>query len=101
MDILLVLGRTKDLFLQLIEKFNDKVVMARLVMKIHFQHFGEEIEDRFYHFGSYSSEVVIDPDEFFTRHIYKIVQRLDQFNYHGSNLVIKAISHIHIQLTIK
>ena len=99
-DIELVIGQTKDLFLKLIQTFEKKVIMARLVMKIHFQHVNEEVEDRFFHFGSYSTEVVHDPDEFFTRHMYKIAQRLDEFNHHGSNLVIKAISHIHIQLTL-
>lgn len=99
-DIQLLIGHTKGLFFELIEKFEEHVVLARLVMKIHFQHIGEEIQDRFFHFGSFASENVIDPDEFFTRHMYKIAQRLDEFNYHGSNLVIKAIPHIHIQLTI-
>ena len=101
-DIELVVDRTKQLFLQLIEYFADSniTIMARLVMKIHFQHIVNDLEDRFYHFGSYSAEVVRDPSEFFTRHMYKIVQRLDQFNHHGSNLVMKEISHIHIQLTL-
>lgn len=101
-DIELAMDRTKHLFLKLIEYFadTDKVIKARLVMKINFQHMANDTEDRSYHFGSYSAEVVRDPSEFFTRHMYKIVQRLDQFNYHGSNLIMKAISHIHIQLTL-
>ena len=73
-----------------------------MVAKLHFYHFGEnEVQDRYYHFGSYSSEQVNDPKEFFQRHMLKISQRLDEFNSHGSNLVLKTISHIHIQLTFK
>lgn len=100
-DIDLMINDTYDLFFELIEQFKEKIVKARLVAKIHFHHFGkdEEVDDRFYHFGSYSSEVVNDPRQFFERHMMKISQRLSNFNVHGSNLVIKTISHIHIQLS--
>ena len=101
-DIAIIVGDTYELFSKLMEKFNDKIVRARLVAKMHFYHFGkEEVQDRFYHFGSYSSEVVNEPREFFERHMMKISQRLDQFNSHGSDLVLKTISHIHIQLSFR
>ena len=103
MEINLMIDDTYDLFFKLMEKFKDKIVHARLVAKMHFQHFGKEdkVDDRFYHFGSFSSEVVNDPRDFFERHMMKISQRLDDFNAHGSNLVLKTISHIHIQLSCK
>ena len=103
-DINVIIGNTYTLFLKLMERFQDKVVMARLVTKVHFYHFGkrdEAAEDRFYHFTSVSTEVVSNPKDFFERHMLKISQRLDEFNSHGSNLVLKTISHIHIQLSFK
>ena len=100
-EIGLMIDDLYELFIKLMEKFKDKVVRARLVAKIHFLHFGkeEEVEDRFYHFGSYSGEVVNEPREFLDRHMMKISQRLDDFSDFGSNLVMKRFSHIHIQLS--
>ena len=101
-DMESIIDNTNSLFLDLMKTFTDKIVMGRIVAKIHFNHIGkEEIEDRFFHFGSYSMEVVENPNEFFKRHMSKIAERLNAFNCHGSNLVIKTISHIHIQLTLK
>ena len=99
MEIKSVSTDTYVLFHLLMETFKDKLVRARLVAKVLFEHLGSE-EVRHYHFGSYSTEVVKDDKEFFMRHMLKISQRLDEFNSHGSNLMMKAISHIHIQLTI-
>lgn len=98
-DIPLIIHDTFELFGKLMEKYKDEMVKARLVAKIHFQHLGKDVEDRFYHFGSYAAEIVNDPRDFFERHMLKISQRLDEFNHHGSNLVMKTVSHIHIQLS--
>ena len=63
------IGETSTLFLKLMDTFSNRIVMVRLVAKIHFSHFGkEEVEDRFFHFASYSMEVVDNPEEFFERH---------------------------------
>ena len=102
LDIPTIVGDTNKLFLMLVESFSDKIVFARLVAKVDFNHFGkEEVEERSFHFASYSTEEVCDPSEFYERHMEKIAQRLVAFNHHGSNLVIKTISHIHIQLSFK
>ena len=100
-DLNLIIEDTYALFLKLMEKFKDTVVKATLVAKMDFSHLGKEVEDRSYHFTSYSSEEVIDPREFFERHMMKISQRLDDFNANGSNLVLRSNSHIHIQLSCK
>lgn len=101
-DIEAVIDDASALFLELMNTFSDSIVMARLVAKIHFSHFGKEkVEDRFFHFTSYSMEVVDNPEEFFKRHMIKIAERLNAFNHHGSSLVIEAISDIHIQLSTK
>ena len=93
-----ILRHTHDLFMKLMEKYKD--ARCRLVAKVNFNHILTD-EVRSYHFGSYSSELVTDAKEFFERHMLKISQRLEEFNHHGSNLVIRNISHIHIQLSCK
>ena len=75
----------------------DNDAKVRLVAKVIFKHIPTE-ELRAYHFGSYAAEYVDDPQDFFQRHMMKISQRMDDFNHHGSNLLIYNISHIHIQL---
>lgn len=96
-----VISDASSLFQELMNALSDRSVKARLVMKIQFSHFGkEEVENRYFHFASYSLEKVDHPEEFFKRHMGKIAQRLDAFNHHGSSLVIEAISDIHIQLCI-
>ena len=98
-----VLKITLDLFQQLVEKFTDKLISARLIAKVNFIHINNvtnEIEERFYHFASYKSEKVYDANEFFTRHMTKIASRLDSFNVNGSNLLLKNIAHIHVVLTL-
>ena len=99
-DIQGIIADTYELFVQLMGKFKDKAVKARLVAKILFSHIGKDkVEIRSYHFTSYGAEFVYDPKEFFERHMMKISQRLGDFNLHGSDLVFKTISHIHIQLS--
>ena len=97
-----VLMRTSTLFQRLIETFSNKRISARLVAKVNFEHINNisgNTEERSYHFPSYSNEDVIDPYDFFVRHLQKIVSRLDTFNSSGSNLLLKNIEHIHIHLT--
>lgn len=98
MDFGSVTGRTSDLFLQLMDKYKDCIVKARLVAKVNFTHLINE-DERSYHFSSHQAEVVIDPLDFFERHMLRITSRMEEFNAHGSNVVMKNISHIHIQLS--
>ena len=81
--------------MKLMAHYNDAKV--RLVAKVIFKHIPTE-ELRTYHFGSYAAELVDEPEDFFQRHMMKIAQRMEDFNEHGSNLIIVNISHIHIQL---
>ena len=97
-----VLYITKDLFEQLIDHFSYYPLKARLIAKVCFTHVNSdsnETEERFYHFSSYQSENVYDPEEFYERHMLKIASRLDAFNQNGSSLLIKNIQHIHICIT--
>ena len=95
-DILCLIDHTHDLFMKLMEHYNDAKV--RLVAKVVYEHIPSE-EFRAYHFGSYAAELVVDPKDSFDRHMMKIAHRMHDFNEHGSNLVIYNISHIHIQLS--
>ena len=95
-DMVCLIANTYGLFMKLMANYNDAKV--RLVAKVIFEHIPSE-ERRSYHFGSYASEYVDDPHDFFERHMMKISQRIDDFNEHGSNLVIFYISHIRIQLS--
>ena len=102
-DIQQILYITRDLFEQLIQSFPNNDIYARLVAKVSFQHFNNfnnENEERFYHFASYSTEKVVQPNEFFDRHMTKIASRLDAFNENGSNLLLKGIPRIHILLSL-
>ena len=82
------------------EKYEDKIVKVRLVAKVEFEHILTS-ECRSYYIGSFSSEVVEETRDLFERHMMKISQRLSNFSEHGSNLVIKRICCIFIQLSCK
>ena len=103
-EILDLLEMTWELFEQLVQSFPPhKLLRARLVAKVNFIHVNSvtnEMEQRCYHFASYKTELVIDPDDFYKRHMTKIASRLDEFNRSGSNLMIKNIEHIHILFSI-
>ena len=101
-DFDLILNDTFDIFQRLFDKNIVKPFLARLVAKVNFRHINSETgvtEERSYHFPSLQSEKVILPYDFFLRHIQKIVSRMDTFVSKGSNLLIKNIEHIHIQLS--
>ena len=99
-DIGVILHDSYQLFQELMKMYDDKIVKARLVAKVDFEHILSS-ETRTYHFASLPAEVVIDPRDFFEKHMNKISERLDNFNEHGSNLVIKSICCIYIQLSCK
>lgn len=99
----LVVRDTLELFKQLIESFQGRRITARLVAKVIFIHVNEltqEITERGYHFPSFSTEPVVNVEEFYIRHMQKIANRLDDFHVEGSNLQIKTIAHIHICLNV-
>ena len=91
-----------DLFNKLMEKFKDKTIKVRLIVKIEFASVRDtkEIETRHYHFTSYQAEYVNDREEFFKRHMSKIASRLNDFNKNGSNLIMKRILDCHIAITV-
>ena len=101
-DLNEIVNQTSQLVEQLFSSFSGKRVSGRLIAKVNFTHFNSEtqqVSNRAYHFPSYATEEVNDVEDFFIRHMMKIASRMDSFNVNGSNLVIKNIEHIHIQLT--
>ena len=97
-----ILKETSDLFQRLCDENNKTRFLARLVAKVDFYHINLETdvnEERSYHFTSLGNETVVDPHDFFQRHIEKSVSRMDTFVSNGSNLLLKNIEHIHIQLS--
>ena len=99
-----IVTETLDLIEQLISSLNGRRVLGRLVAKVNYTHINSmtnEENDRSYHFPSYSSEEIEDVEDFYTRHMTKIISRMDSFNKNGSNLMIKNVEHIHIQLSVK
>ena len=99
-DVSIVIDAAYQAFEKLMEKYDDKIVKVRLVAKVDFEHILSS-ECRSYYIGSFPSEVVEDSRDLFERHMLKISERLDDFNEHGSNLVIKKICCIFIQLSCK
>ena len=102
-DLPQIISTTMQLFEQLMNKFKDRRVSARLVAKVNFIHINQqtgEMEERSYHFPSFSCEKVIHVKDFYERHMNKIASRLISFNCHGSNLLLKNIAHIHILLVV-
>lgn len=101
-DLPFVMRETVSLFEKLVDSLPTTKVKARLVAKLNFLHFNNEndVDERAYHFPSFSSEEIDDPKEFFIRHLLKIGQQLDNFNARGSNLLMKNIEHIHILITL-
>lgn len=101
-DIEVMTEATFEVVKQLLLTFEDRRICGRLIAKVDYFHFNNEqgdVTERSYHFPSYSSEEITNAYAFFKRHMLKIASRIETFNCNGSNLLIKKIEHIHIQLT--
>ena len=101
-DIETMTEATFEVVQQMFLTFSDRRISARLIAKVDYFQLNNEhqtVNERSYHFPSYSSEEIVDVYDFFVRHMMKIASRMDSFNANGSNLLIKKIEHIHIQLS--
>ena len=102
-DIQSALGKTYDLFQQLMNKFQDYTVKARLIAQVNYVRLNdrhEEMGEGNYHFASYmyKLEEVEDALDYYTRHMNKISERMAMFHQNGSRLLVNYIKHIHIEL---
>ena len=102
-DIENIIPETFELIDKLFHSLEVRRICARLIAKVNFKHvnvISNEQTSRTYHFPSYQSEQIVDPLDFYVRHMTKIASRLDSFTENGSNLTIDCIECIFIQLTI-
>ena len=101
-DIETVLGEVLDVFLELMKNFEEDLIKARLIANVNYLKINEGLvtdESVDYHFASYASEIVEDPQEFFDRHMSKILSRMDSFHENGSRLLLNKVKHLHISIS--
>ena len=104
LDIREIISDTSVIFQKLYQHFIDKgnVLLCRLIAQVNYVSMNDDKEETLtkIHFPSYMSEYIINQEEFFERHMLKIASRMDTFQQKGSNLRLKNIAHIHVELNI-
>lgn len=100
-DMELIVEHTFEIVKLLVEKYHDekKTISGRLVAFVNYFHI-EKDEDVHYFHPSYQTEIIHDADTFFHKHMLKICERMDNFNRHGSNFIIKNVEEIHIHVNV-
>ena len=98
-DIQEIIRISSDIVKQLIDDYHQKEmsIKGRLVARVCYLRLNEE-EVMYYH-PSYRSEVIKDAEKFYTAHMLKIAQRMDDFNKNSSKLIIKNITEIHLHVS--
>jgi len=99
-DIKVVIENSFDIVKQLIENYhrNDKTIKGRLVALVNYVHTINGNNVSYYHSSSHT-EVISSAEDFFYTHMLKIAERMESFQQHGSNLMIKNIQEIHLHIT--
>ena len=99
-DVRKVIRVAKELVKHLLTKFceDGKRVKGTLVAKVRYMSI-KTLDEVVYHHTSAPSEEITDPEEFFERHMLRIGSRLDNFNRHGSCLLLQSIEAVHLQLS--
>lgn len=101
-DLTIVVNDIYELIQKLFETYNGASIKARMVAKVSYLHVNEgsnQQELRYYHFPSYTADSLDDDEnlnDWVTRHLLRIIGRLDSFHVNGSNLLLNRIEHIHI-----
>ena len=95
-----IIKTASDLFDDLIKWFwmREKRVKVTLVAQVRYIRCTTE-EEIVYHHMSAPTEEVMEPINFFERHMLKIAECIDNLNRHGSLLLIKRIEAIHVQVS--
>ena len=96
-DIIAISSQT---VIQLIDHYlqKGKRVKGRIVASVVYLKFNSEENITYYH-PSYAMEQIYDAEKFYTDHMMKILQRMDNFNRNGSMLIIDRIDEIHLHLS--
>ena len=96
-EILLI---SSDIVRQLIDRYlqRGKTIKGRLVARVCYHSLASGNSVEYYH-PSYQSELIADAKEFYTRHMMKIADRMDNFNREGSSLLINNIVEVHLHVS--
>ena len=96
-----VVQHSFDIVKQLIEEYLQKGerISGRLVTRVNYFHLIRNDIVPYYH-ASLQSEIIDDAETFYFKHMAKICQRMNQFNHHGSHLLIKNIQEIHLHINV-
>lgn len=100
-DIQVIVQHTFDIVKALCDMYHNdgKMISGRMIAYVTYFHIEKEEEVRYFH-ASYRTEKIDNIESFFTRHMQKICERMDDFNRQGSNLLIKCIPEIHIHINV-
>ena len=95
-----IISISSDIVKQVIEIYQRKrkVVSGRLVARVVYSSVHKKEPIIYYH-PSFQMERIHDAEDFYMRHMLKIVNRMDTFNHEGSNLVIEKIDEIHLHFS--
>ena len=91
-DLEVIIEHTLDIVKALVQTYRDdnKMVSGRIVVFVKYFHIEKEEDVNYFH-PSYKTEMIDVAETFFSRHMLKLGERMDNFNHHGSNLIIKNI----------
>ncbi|MEL7307043.1 MAG: hypothetical protein AAGK05_03675 [Pseudomonadota bacterium] len=100
-DFEIITNQTFDVVQALVEDYRNqgKIISGRLIALVnYFQIENEEIVP--YYHASYQTERIDNVDDFYFTHMMKICDRMENFNHHGSNLIIKEVKEIHLHINV-
>ena len=78
---------------------NDETVSGRLILKVNYHRVGKEKVVTYYH-SSPHTEIINSAEDFYFTHMLLICNRMDDFNRHGSNLLVKNVEEIHFHVNV-
>ena len=102
-DLQIIIQKTYEIFQEIFKYYEGKRIKARLIVKVNYirpsKSNDEDTTKLAIHFPSLQSEEVFDVEDFFNRHMSKILNRMDTFHEKGSNLILENIEHVYIELS--
>lgn len=100
-DLEIIIKQTFDVVKALVDDYHkqDKTISARMVALVNYFQIDKEEIVSYYH-PSYQAEVVDNVDSFYFDHMMKICERMEKFNHHGSNFIIKEVKEIHLHVSV-
>ena len=96
-DVIDISSNTVTELIQLCQR-RGRILKGRLIARVVYTSMNHDESIIYYH-PSYSMETIHDPNQFYTEHMLKIAQRMDNFHRNGSNLIIDRIDEIHLHFS--